>query len=178
MSNGGRVAQVLADGLGVSIVELKKMGDEGKITSNVILQSLVGSLTKLRQEMALRPATLGDSLTVLKNALGEYIGRLAQSEGVTSTLGASVIFLADHIDTVAKGAASAAAIMLSAYVPALARAALAQTTVLATNPFLLMATASRRGFVRNRSVRRQASPRRLKATSPTFRITPPFFGRT
>jgi tape measure domain-containing protein len=139
--NGGRVAQVLADGLGVSIIQLKKMGDEGKITSNVILQSLVGSLTKLRAEMALRPETFGDSLTVLKNALGEYIGKLAQSEGVTSTLGASVIFLADHIDTVAKGAASAAAIMLSAYVPALARAALAQTTVLATNPFLLMATA-------------------------------------
>ncbi|WP_313193704.1 tape measure protein [Shinella zoogloeoides] len=141
ISTGGRVAQALADGLGVTVNELRKMGTQGKLTGDILVKALTGQLTKLREEAESMEATISDSFVIMKNAMTEYIGKLNEAGGVTSTFANGIIAIADNFDTVAQGAAAAAAVMLSRYVPGLARVALAQAAVVATNPFLLLATA-------------------------------------
>ena len=79
---GGRIAQVLATALGVTTIQLRRMANEGKITSNVIIQALVGSLSTLRSEADKMPVTLVQSLTLLKNAMGEFVGKAAQAANV------------------------------------------------------------------------------------------------
>ena len=139
--NGSRLAQVLATALGVTTIQLKRMADEGKITSNVIVQALVGSLQKLQKEAAAKPTTLIESLVLLKNSMGEFVGKAAEAANAGGVVSASIAYLADHFDAVSKGALAAGAVILSTYVPGLARAAVAQLALVATNPFLLLAAA-------------------------------------
>jgi tape measure domain-containing protein len=138
--NGSVVANVLAQSLGVTTAQLRLMADEGKLTSNVIVSALVNALPKLREQAAQVPLLIGRSLTLLKNAFSEFIGKSAEATGASQGVANVLAFVADHFDAVSRGALAAGAVILSAYVPGLARAALAQAAVIATNPFLLMAT--------------------------------------
>lgn len=141
ISTGGRVAQALADGLGVTVSELRALGTQGKLTSDVLVNALTGQLDKLREEADSMEATFGDALVLLQNSLTEYVGKLNQAGGATSFFASGIISAADNIEHIGTAAAAAAAVILSQYVPGLARAALAQTAMVATNPFLLLATA-------------------------------------
>lgn len=141
IGTGGRVAQALADGLGVTISDLRKLATQGKLTGDVIVKALTGQLQKLREEADSMPATMGDAFILLKNSLTEYVGKMSEASGVIATFANGIIAAADNIGSVANGAAAAAAVILSKYVPGLARAALAQAAVVATNPWLLLATA-------------------------------------
>lgn len=141
ISTGGRVAQALADGLGVTVNELRKMGAQGKLTGDIIVKALTGQLGKLREEADSMPATISDAMVILKNAMTEYVGKVDEAHGITAAFADGIIGMADNIDSVAKGAAAAAAVLLAQYVPALARATIAQVAAVATNPWLLLATA-------------------------------------
>lgn len=141
VATGGRVAQALADGLGVTVNELRRMGAQGKLTGDVIVKALTGQLGKLRQEADSMPATITDAMVILKNAMTEYVGKVDEANGITAAFADGIIGVADNIDSVAKGAAAAAAVLLAQYVPALARATVAQVAAVATNPWLLLATA-------------------------------------
>lgn len=139
ISTGGRVAEALAAGLGVGVNELRKLGQEGKLTGDVIVKALTGELKKLREEAESMPATLSDAFVLLKNSLTEYVGKLNDAGGVTDVFVNGLIFAADNIGSVAQAAAAAGAVILSGYVPALARVAAAQAAIVATNPFLAIA---------------------------------------
>lgn len=139
LSTGGRVAQALADGLGVGVNQLRQLGSEGKLTGDMIVKALTGQLEKLREEAESMPATISDAMVLLKNSLTEYVGKLNEANGVTSVFAEGIIFAADHIGSIASAAAAAGAVILSGYVPALGRAAMAQAAMVATNPFLALA---------------------------------------
>lgn len=141
IQTGGRVAQALAEGLGVSTNALRKMGSEGKLTGDVVLKALVGQLEKLREEADGMPATISDAFVLLKNSMTKYVGKINEARGVTSILSDGIILAADNIDAIANAAAAAGLAILGGYVPAIARATLAQAAMVATNPFLLLVTA-------------------------------------
>lgn len=141
IGTGGRVAQALADGLGVTVSELRTLGTQGKLTSDVLVKALTGQLETLREEADSMPATFGDAIVLMQNALTEYVGKLNEAGGVTATFASGIIGASDNIEHIANGAAAAAAVILSSYVPGLARAAAAQAAMVATNPFLLLVTA-------------------------------------
>lgn len=139
LSTGGRVAQALADGLGVGVNELRKLGSEGKLTGDKVVKALTGQLQQLREEAESMPATITDAFVLLTNSLTQYVGQLNEANGVTAIFTDGIIFAADHVGSVAAAAAAAGAAILSGYVPALSRAAMAQAAMVATNPFLALA---------------------------------------
>lgn len=52
LANGGRVAEALAQQLGTTVNGLRDMASQGKITSDVIANALIGSLQAVREEAA------------------------------------------------------------------------------------------------------------------------------
>jgi len=62
-----RIMKALADGMGVPIEQLKKMGSEGKLTADIVGNALMKSLGQLRTEMAQIPDTVGGAMTRLTN---------------------------------------------------------------------------------------------------------------
>lgn len=101
VANGGRVAELLAEELGVGVSELRRLGMEGQITGDVIQRALLGNLEALRAEADAMPATIGDAFTLMQNAALRLVGSYDQLLGASSRAAEVLILLADNLDRVA-----------------------------------------------------------------------------
>lgn len=99
LANGGRVAEALAKELGTTVNGLRDMASQGKITSDVIANALIGSLQEVRDEAAKMPATMQDAFGRVGNNITELVGRLDKATGASSSLAERVLALADGIKT-------------------------------------------------------------------------------
>lgn len=78
--------KALAEGMGVPVGNLKKLGAEGKLTADIVGNSLLGSLTKLNAQAANLPDTFGGAMTRFKNDLTIAIRDLNSDTSVTGGL--------------------------------------------------------------------------------------------
>lgn len=97
-----RLMLALADGLGVPVGALKKMAEEGQLTSQILAQVLPKALSDLRKE-ADSVQTISGAFTVLKNNVMEFTGVHAEANGVVSALTTVIGLLANNL-TLATGA--------------------------------------------------------------------------
>lgn len=94
---GGRAASALADGLGVPIGSLKKLGEQGELTAERVIAAIESQASVINSEFGGMALTVGDAMTVLQNALAETIGKMNESTGATGTLSAKIVEFADTI---------------------------------------------------------------------------------
>lgn len=130
-----------SDKWGGSVAALTADVKAGKVSVSDFVQAMLKGSDALISKAAGMGSTFGQAMTTLQNALSKYIGEMDSALGVTETFGRIVNGVADHFGSIADAAAAAAAVILAQYVPGLARAALASAAMVATNPFLLLATA-------------------------------------
>ncbi len=114
IQTGGRVAQALADGLGVTTNELRKLGEQGKLKSSSVFTALTSQMETLRSEADGMQATIGDALTLLRNSFLEYVGGADQAAGASANIAQAIIMVADNLDTVANAAVFAAQAIIGA----------------------------------------------------------------
>lgn len=88
MSNAPQIAQRIARYMGVSVGELRKMAEQGQITSDVVKNAIMGSAEDIENQFQKIPATFSDSMQKLKNVglwlfrpIGEMINRGINSKG-------------------------------------------------------------------------------------------------
>jgi len=103
LANGGRVAQALADELGTTVSGLRSLASDGKITGQVIADSIIKPLDDVRAVAAEMPATVGDAFTRIGTSLLSVVGTFDQATGASSALAASLIWLADNLPVLADG---------------------------------------------------------------------------
>ncbi|MEQ1686805.1 MAG: tape measure protein [Burkholderiaceae bacterium] len=92
--------RALGDALGKSTADLKKMGEQGTLTSDVIIKAATIALPKLRQQAADIGPTIGGSFTAVNNALTEFVGKGAQANGTARIIAGGMKLLADNIGLV------------------------------------------------------------------------------
>lgn len=97
LQSGGRIVQALADGLGVTTVELRKMAEDGLLTTEKVVGSLTSQVEQLRKESGDMAATFGDGVTLMGNALQELVGSVDQSIGASAALANSIVAVADAV---------------------------------------------------------------------------------
>ena len=68
MENAPILAQKIAESMGVSMGELKKLGSEGKITSDVIKNAVLGSANEIEAQYSKMPLTFGKVWQQAQNA--------------------------------------------------------------------------------------------------------------
>lgn len=90
----------LASGLGVARGELKKMAEEGKLTTAAMTQALAKALPQLQADAKAAGNTIGSGFTAINNALLEYVGKGMQSSGVSQALATGLKKLADNVGPV------------------------------------------------------------------------------
>jgi tape measure domain-containing protein len=130
-----------SDRWGGSVAKLTQDVKAGNVPVQEFVQALLKGSNDLIAKAKGMGSTFGQAMTTLQNALSKYIGEMNAAVGATETFAKIVNGVADHFGSIADAAAAAAAVILSQYVPGLARAALSMTAMVATNPFLLLATA-------------------------------------
>lgn len=92
-----RVAQAIAEGLGVTVGQLRKLGAEGKLTSQHVFQALISQSEKLNEEFRKLTPTVGQSFTVLFNELKRTTAEVLRSSGATDLLTSSIKKLSEAI---------------------------------------------------------------------------------
>ena len=68
MENAPILAQKIAESMGVSMAQLKKLGSEGKITSDVIKKAVLGSADEIEAQYSKMPLTFGKVWQQAQNA--------------------------------------------------------------------------------------------------------------
>lgn len=96
-----RVTRALADGLGKTIGELRKMADEGKLTTDVIISALASQSGVIDKEFAKMPKTIGQAIIQAQNALTQFIGQTSATSGSTAVLTGAIDVLTKNISTLA-----------------------------------------------------------------------------
>ncbi|WP_294932173.1 tape measure protein [uncultured Paracoccus sp.] len=110
VASGGRVAQALAESMGVTTAELRKLGSEGKIGRRELL-GITQEMEKLRREAGEMPGTIQDGFLLLNNALLEYVGRGDDAVGMSGRIAEALTVIADNFDTVADAGLKLAAVL-------------------------------------------------------------------
>lgn len=96
------VADVIAKGLGVTRGELRKMGEQGKITADIVIDAFAKAKVELDEKFGQTVPTIGQSFVVLRNNVIEFTGELDKATGASSRLAEIILTMADNINTLAK----------------------------------------------------------------------------
>ena len=97
MKYGGKVAEGMARSLGTTVNGLKEMAREGKLTSKVIFDALVGNLERWQEEADSMPATIGDALVRLQNQITSSIGDLNRDFNISNKVVSGIDLLKNSI---------------------------------------------------------------------------------
>lgn len=96
------VADVISASLGVTRGELRKLGEEGKITAETIITAFAEAKTSLAEDFASTVPTVGQAFVVLKNNVTEALGDFNEATGLTENLAGAIIVLGDNVDVLSK----------------------------------------------------------------------------
>ncbi len=100
MEQSPRLAQALADGLGVTTGKLRELAGEGKLTTDVVTKALLSQSEKINTEFAKFPATIGASIENLKTAWTVYIGEADAASGVSEKVANAIKYVAENLDSI------------------------------------------------------------------------------
>lgn len=111
--NAPRLAQGVAEALGVTIGELRKLSKEGKLTTDVVVKALVDAGQTIDQEFSELPLTIGRAFTQLENEFTRFVGEGSQVTGVANAVARSIQLIAQNLGAIA-GTGAAAGLVLVA----------------------------------------------------------------
>ncbi len=91
------LAQAIADGLGVPLGELRKLGEEGKLTANLVAGALQKMAAEIDANFSQMPPTVSQAMTGLKNEVLLFVGATDQAAGGSSVLANTINALAQEL---------------------------------------------------------------------------------
>ncbi|WP_368909902.1 phage tail tape measure protein [Proteus penneri] len=96
------LAQAIAEGMGISMGDLKKKAQDGEMAIDKIIQALEKVKNSVDQKFATSVTTVSQGFTNLQSAITKFIGEANQSTGATQLLTSGLAGLSNHLSTVAK----------------------------------------------------------------------------
>ena len=102
------LAKALADGLGVTIAELRKMANDGKLTTDVLVKGLENAKKSVDHQFSSRIITIGQAFTNLETNITKFVGEMDQAIGASQTSISVLNTLAKNVDVLGIGVAALA----------------------------------------------------------------------
>ncbi|MDQ8952437.1 tape measure protein [Acinetobacter rudis] len=118
MEQAPGLAKAIAQGMGITVGQLRTVAAEGKITSDVLVQALTKSKDSVDELFGKTSSTIGQSLTMLDNEITKFVGEAGKSSGAASALAGSIQTLANNLDLATSAAMIGGAYWLGTYIPA------------------------------------------------------------
>lgn len=171
MENGGRLAKLLAQGLGTTIGGLRNMANNGQLTTDKIVP-LLTNVEQLRKEFDTLPASISGSAQKVENAFMAWVGGANNAVGASSTLSGILDVLAKNIDTVANTAGALVGIGLARFFGNMVGSVASATTEIVQNTAaeVALAQAQVRGTQISVAAARQAVYRAQQAKAAAVSI--------
>ncbi|HCD2819645.1 TPA: phage tail tape measure protein [Enterobacter hormaechei] len=163
MENGGRLAKLLADGLGTTVGGLRNMANNGQLTTEKIMP-LLTNVDQLRKEFDTLPASVSGSAQKVENAFMAWVGGANDAVGASSALAGVLDGLANNITGVANGLGVLTAVGVARYFGNVASSAATATSELLNNYKSQVSLASAQAYAAAQ-VQRKAAADAEAATS-------------
>lgn len=140
MEQSPRLAKALADGLGTTTGELRKMAEAGQLSSDTVIKALQGQADVVAGEFSKLPPTVGRAIQNLSTSWTLYVGETDKATGASSLAASAIGALANNLNTIGgylldagQAAAAFVAIKLAQHFTAMALAAVQATTAVVAN---------------------------------------------
>ncbi len=147
MEQSPRLARALADGLGVTTGELRKMAEAGLLTSQTVTGALKGQSDTIASEFGKLPPTVGRALQNLSTQWQLYVADTDKATGASVTAATAINGLASNLNTIAgllidagQAAAGFAALRLAQHFLGIGAAAQTATVAVAANNVQLVSS--------------------------------------
>lgn len=93
------ILEVLQKHLGKTRGELRKMAEEGKLTTDVILAAVNGSANEIQAQYDNMPKTIGRAVNELSNAWMQFVGTADNAVSASSIVAGTISLLAKNLTT-------------------------------------------------------------------------------
>ncbi|MDC5264093.1 tape measure protein [Acinetobacter baumannii] len=100
MEQTSALAKAIAQGMGITVGELRSVAAEGKITSQEIVKALKNVQNDVDALFAKTDITIGQSLTLLNNEITKFVGEAGQGSGAAQALSGSIQVLAENLESI------------------------------------------------------------------------------
>lgn len=94
-----RLAEAIAQGLGVSRGALRALGAEGALTAEKVFQALQRSANAIDDEFARMPTTVGQAITQINNSIFKLVGELDKVSGTSPAISSWAQKFSASLDT-------------------------------------------------------------------------------
>lgn len=98
------LAKAIAQGMGITVGELRSVAAEGKITSQEIVKALKNVQNDVDALFAKTDITIGQSLTLLNNQVTKFVGEAGKGSGAAQTLASGIQLLGNNLNIIIDGA--------------------------------------------------------------------------
>lgn len=99
------IADVIAKQLGVTRSELRNLGADGKITSDIIIEAFKNARGELTEKFAKTAPTISQAFAVLRNSFVKFVGEFDQARGISQAIAKAIIYLSENFELLARAAA-------------------------------------------------------------------------
>lgn len=123
------LAKAIAQGMGITIGQLRTVAAEGKITSDVLVKALGIAASDVDEKFGKMQMTIGQSITLLDNELTRFA---ENAGGASAVISGSIKTIAENLELISSGA-------IIAGVGYLTTAIVAKTTAISADVVALMA---------------------------------------
>ncbi|MEG9482753.1 tape measure protein [Mannheimia sp. HC-2023] len=96
------ILDTIAEYMGRSRDEVRKLASEGKLTADLLFNAFNGSSAKITEKFNQMPLTFGGAMQQLQNATLKFIGDLDKANGLSGMLAQGISFVAMNFEILAK----------------------------------------------------------------------------
>lgn len=98
------LAKAIAEGMGITVGQLRSVAATGSITSAELVKALTKAKASVDNLFSKTDITIGQSITLLNNELGKFVGEAGQSSGAAKTLADAIQLISQNLGPLADGA--------------------------------------------------------------------------
>lgn len=99
MEQAPALAMAIAEGMGVTVGALRKLGEQGKITSAAVIEALNQQGAAVDEQFARMAPTIAGATTTIKNSFIEIVGKMDQTVGASSAVAEALMGISDAMDS-------------------------------------------------------------------------------
>lgn len=109
--NAPLIAKAIADEFGVTIGQLKALGEQGKLTSDRVFSGILKAGAAIDAQFKVTRSTVGEAFTNLQTKAAQYVGQLDQVTGASAKLAGLINVIARSMDLLGAAAIATAVVM-------------------------------------------------------------------
>lgn len=139
------VADIIADGMGVTRGELRGLGADGKITGKVIVDAFREASDTLDGKFGKNIITVAQATQVFKNTFIDLVGQVREATGINEILADILLTLAANMKAVASASIAMGVAIATAFAPSVIQSFIAHLktlfAIIRAHPLMAIATA-------------------------------------